>query len=599
MLNSVFKVSAIVLILVLGLSACQKQIKTKESSFEFNVRKVPFSYSKSSFSVCKNRKSKCLALTDIRYALFGRDNAIFCFFYLKGSDTLKPKAFATPGILSLSTGKRVFGKACFESKKIFRLQGKVFPMILKLDKQLIKKDILKIVSKDNNKFYMKNKNRFGTSYHILSCHDGILQYNKDKCLFALYPSVKNTYEISVEESDSVWESTRVKRSFDDCGVIARRSYNEFLSKMPSLPERYKRSRELASYILWSCIVDKGGNYKRPGILMSKNWMHYIWSWDHCFNAMVCSYHLPEMAWDNYMTIFDAQDADGRLPDMVGYARISRKVLKPPIHGWTFQKMMGRMKFTDAQMKKVYVDLTKWTNFWLLHQDSNKNGIPEYNNGCDSGWDNGTEFDINGKSGKWGHFESADLSAYLIIQMDVLHELAKKLGYAEEAFRWKQKSDKLLSLILSNQWNGDKFVTVNTDDHSLNNKNLSLMAFLPIVLGKKLPADIRSKLICSLKNDGYLTKWGLATENINSPLYKDDGYWRGPIWAPSTMIIVDGLNKCGEHELAKEISRRFCNLCSKSGFAENFDAKTGKGLRDLAYTWTASIFLILGHEYLNE
>jgi len=184
-------------------------------------------------------------------------------------------------------------------------------------------------------------------------------------------------------------------------------------------------------------------------------------------------------------------------------------------------------------------------------------------------------------------------------MDVLHELAKKLGYAEEAFRWKQKSDKLLSLILSNQWNGDKFVTVNTDDHSLNNKNLSLMAFLPIVLGKKLPADIRSKLICSLKNDGYLTKWGLATENINSPLYKDDGYWRGPIWAPSTMIIVDGLNKCGEHELAKEISRRFCNLCSKSGFAENFDAKTGKGLRDLAYTWTASIFLILGHEYLNE
>lgn len=32
-------------------------------------------------------------------------------------------------------------------------------------------------------------------------------------------------------------------------------------------------------------------------------------------------------------------------------------------------------------------------------------------------------------------------------------------------------------------------------------------------------------------------------------------------------------------------------------AENFDALTGKPLRDQAYTWTASVFLVLAHEYL--
>ena len=68
MMNSVFKVSAIILFLVSGISVCRGQIITKESSLEFNVKEVPFSYSKSSFSVCKNRKSKCLALTDIRFA---------------------------------------------------------------------------------------------------------------------------------------------------------------------------------------------------------------------------------------------------------------------------------------------------------------------------------------------------------------------------------------------------------------------------------------------------------------------------------------------------------------------------------------------------
>ncbi len=46
------------------------------------------------------------------------------------------------------------------------------------------------------------------------------------------------------------------------------------------------------------------------------------------------------------------------------------------------------------------------------------------------------------------------------------------------------------------------------------------------------------------------------------------------------------------ELADKISERFCKLCSRSGFAENFDALTGEALCDPAYTWTASVFLLL-------
>jgi hypothetical protein len=38
------------------------------------------------------------------------------------------------------------------------------------------------------------------------------------------------------------------------------------------------------------------------------------------------------------------------------------------------------------------------------------------------------------------------------------------------------------------------------------------------------------------------------------------------------------------------------MVNLSGMAENFDALTGAGLRDRAFTWTSSVFLILGHEY---
>ena len=80
--------------------------------------------------------------------------------------------------------------------------------------------------------------------------------------------------------------------------------------------------------------------------------------------------------------------------------------------------------------------------------------------------------------------------------------------------------------------------------------------------------------------------------MDSPLYESDGYWRGPIWAPPTLILTDGLRRAGESALAADIARRFCNLCRQSGFAENYDAVSGAPLRDRAYTWTASVFFEL-------
>jgi hypothetical protein len=59
-----------------------------------------------------------------------------------------------------------------------------------------------------------------------------------------------------------------------------------------------------------------------------------------------------------------------------------------------------------------------------------------------------------------------------------------------------------------------------------------------------------------------------------------------------MVLVDGLRRAGEKELAADIAGRFCRLCRSGGFAENFDARTGAPLRDRAYTWTSSVFLAL-------
>jgi len=54
---------------------------------------------------------------------------------------------------------------------------------------------------------------------------------------------------------------------------------------------------------------------------------------------------------------------------------------------------------------------------------------------------------------------------------------------------------------------------------------------------------------------------------------------------------DGLWVSGFIEFADTVNARFRALCELSGFADYFDASTGAGLRDQAYTGTAAIHLL--------
>ena len=59
------------------------------------------------------------------------------------------------------------------------------------------------------------------------------------------------------------------------------------------------------------------------------------------------------------------------------------------------------------------------------------------------------------------------------------------------------------------------------------------------------------------------------------------------------------NPEGQTELADAVRERFLRLCEKSGFAESFDAVTGEGLRDRAYTWTASAYLLFARAQAEQ
>lgn len=392
------------------------------------------------------------------------------------------------------------------------------------------------------------------------------------------------WEVAVEEFDSARPAYCALVDFDEVVKAAETQFGAFVDAVAPWRGPDTPAAELAAYVLWSAIVRPAGFLGRPAVLMSKHWMDKVWSWDHCFNALALADGRPDLAWHQFQLVFDHQDESGALPDSIAHSEVLYNFVKPPIHGWTSARLRTRCQSPhQADLASTYTSLARWTMFWLTARRAPGERLPHYQHGNDSGWDNATTFDEKRL------VQTADLASLLILQLRELAWLADALSKPQEATRWATAADELRTAMMDQLWTGERFVarSVTTFRRWASESLLDLM---PIVLGEELPPEIHAALTERIRT--HLTRFGLATERPDSPRYEADGYWRGPIWAPSTVLIEDGLRRAGHTDLADDISARFRALCERSGFAENFDALSGAAQRDRAYTWTASAYLLL-------
>jgi glycogen debranching enzyme len=395
----------------------------------------------------------------------------------------------------------------------------------------------------------------------------------------------HAWEIVIEEFDSARPRYRSGAPFDDVVKTAAMRFTDFADGIAPWRTAETPAAELAAYVLWSATVRPAGFLSRPGVLMSKHWMDKVWSWDHCFNAIALAAGAPDLAWSQFQIPFDHQDESGALPDSVTHSEILYNYVKPPIHGWALGHLRANLSrgLSRAEVVNVYGKLSAWTRFWLSARRVPGQALPHYQHGNDSGWDNATTFDADRV------VQTSDLAAFLILQLERLAALAEELGLPDDAADWKRHGDEVRAAMLKELWRDGRFVARGAATGRAT-ASTSLLDLMAIVLGDALPGDVRDILARDI--EAHLTRFGPATEQPSSEHYEADGYWRGPIWAPSTILIEDGLRRAGFADLADRISTRFRALCEKSGFAENFDALSGAGLRDRAYTWTASAYLIL-------
>ncbi|MET9831556.1 trehalase family glycosidase [Streptomyces sp. NPDC006385] len=400
------------------------------------------------------------------------------------------------------------------------------------------------------------------------------------------------WEIAIEELDTARPPYTPTETFDKIVEAAQNSFADFVDTVAPWRSSATPAAELAAYVVWSATVRPTGLVTRPAVLMSKHWMDKVWSWDHCFNALALAPGHPELAWDQFSLPFDHQDETGALPDSVTHSEVLHNFVKPPIHGWALGHLRRRLTTSPsrAELTETYDRLCRWTDFWITARRAPGSALPHYQHGNDSGWDNATTFDPERV------VVTADLAAFLTLQLHELADLATHLDRPDEARQWTRAAEATRTAMLDHLWTGDRFVARGVDSGDTWHTS-SLLDLMPIVLGEHLPDDVKGVLADRI--EAHLTPHGLATELPTSPHYLSDGYWRGPIWAPATVLIEDGLRRAGHLRLADDISARFRALCETHGFAENFDALNGTGLRDRAYTWTASSYLLLAEAHAHR
>lgn len=404
-------------------------------------------------------------------------------------------------------------------------------------------------------------------------------------VFTMLSDDSGEFDLFIEEFVQYIEPRRSRLCFEEEIAVVEADFRAFQSNLPACPSS---AAELAAYICWSSIVDPESSVTRATMLSSKGRMTGVWSWDHCFNALALSDGNPKLAWDQIMAIFDHQDEFGAIPDAVFNRRVVWNFTKPPVHGWAIARMLRGGSLDRAMKEEAYDRLERWTGFWFSCKDYDGDGIPQYDHGNDSGWDNASVFSARPP------LEAPDLATYLVLQMDALALLAEELGRPEAERMWRGRSAAFLSLALEHLTRGDRMTYLVSGTHE-EVPNQSLLPYLQLLLGERLPGSSLRSLVNSLKKGGFITTRGISSESTLSPRYTSDGYWLGPIWAPSTLLMIDALMAAHEPGMARDIAQNFLALAENSGFPENYDALTGAPLRDKAFTWTASVYLILCRE----
>ena len=427
-------------------------------------------------------------------------------------------------------------------------------------------------------------------------------------VFEIEPDENGVVDVGIEEFmiDPIHRPLDQYPSYEECVKSYQDDFDAFCESVcPALPEPWEDMRRKALWTIYGLMVEPDGEtiFKHTMIKMLHGTFEHVSGWQQAMHVICLSGGNPALCWQILRGLFDYQDANGRIADIMTDLNWPKNAMKPPIQGlalnWLLDADPELKAVSKEDAKHIYQGIVRWSEFFFRCRDLNKDGLMENRSAAETGWEDAPYFRVGFP------LASPDMNSYVAIQLAAQARLGRLLGEDEAVCAaYEKQSEEMVQKIVASFWDGEKWFAYNADTLARSSTHtISLMGAL--ILGKRLPQEIIDKTIATLmEKDKYLTPYGFATEAVDSP-YFNHAFAQGSIIPPAQLIFCLALEAAGRFDLAREAGLRYLMTLREEGLFHTHNGLTGKPERGMVAfdekflfwsAWSSSIYLFMAKRY---
>ena len=383
---------------------------------------------------------------------------------------------------------------------------------------------------------------------------------------------------------------------------AEQRWHKWFADAPQVEEEYRAQYYYAWWIMRAGLISTRFYTTREA--MTPSMIHYVgvWQWDAFFHALAYRHVEKHLAQDQIRIVLDHQREDGMIPDAIhDEGTVTRlnfpvdaDVTKPPLIAWAAYKlyeMDGDREFLD----EIYEPVVRWNNWWFEKNDTDGNGLCEYQHPFSSGLDDSPLWD------EGMPVEAPDLNTYLYLQQESLAKIAAVIGKEEDVEMWRGRAETMVQRLRELSWDTDSGFFWARRNGSRVNVRTPFNLF-PLITGQ-MPSEITDRLVKHLTDERqFWTRYPVATVAMDDPTYTPGKMWRGPTWVNVNYLLIEGLLRSGYADLAHELRRRTLDLInSHDDIYEYYDPVSGENPPTAAsmFGWSSAVFIDLAIEAARE
>ena len=383
---------------------------------------------------------------------------------------------------------------------------------------------------------------------------------------------------------------------------AARRWHDWFANAPEVEEQYRSQYYFAWWIMRAGLISTRFYTTREA--MTPSMIHYVgvWQWDAFFHALAYRHVEKHLAQDQIRIVLDHQREDGMIPDAIhDEGTVTRlnfpvdaDVTKPPLIAWAAYKLYeldGDREFLD----EIYEPIVRWNNWWFDQNDTDGNGLCEYQHPFSSGLDDSPLWD-DGMP-----VEAPDLNTYLYLQQEALAKIASAIGKEEDAEMWRGRAEAMARRLVDVAWDAESgFFWARRNGSRVNVR--TPFSLFPIITGQ-LPTEISDRLVAHLTDEHqFWSRYPVPTVAMDDPKYDPVTMWRGPTWVNVNYLLIEGLQRSGYTDLARELRQRTLDLiCCRNDIYEYYHPMSGENPPKAAsmFGWSSAVFIDLAIEAARE